>query len=333
MLNILYINCDRGAGVEFEGNLFLEIMKRVKGIDSITISKGQHYQIYKTTDYEPYDLIITNDFTFEDAYYDSFCNVKKPFINISFGGSNHNAPFVDLVIDINHFYTLHTIKEHRNYANINFISGNIWHDYTKWENRSDDVLYVGRFNDSKIIEEFLDAMVGLNKKVNFYGTITDEDYYDKWKHVINYHGHINHKELLKVYNDYKTIYLFSTTECLSMTVREAILCGTVPIVYDDCNYTTLIEPYVVSSSNIIDISYAEKALNVKERIVKDNAYLNNLLSFDKMILDFLTCLRNVTLKDLKFDKEHEVPCEYINEGSIRPVEYEMDTVDWNNVNL
>ena len=50
MLKILYINCDRGAGVEFEGNLFLEIMKRIKGIDSITISQEQHYQIYRDMD-------------------------------------------------------------------------------------------------------------------------------------------------------------------------------------------------------------------------------------------------------------------------------------------
>ena len=238
-----------------------------------------------------------------------------------------------MVIDINHPYTLHTIKEYRNYANINFTSGNIWHDYIKWENRSDDVLYVGRFNSSKIMEEFLDVMVGLDEKVNFYGPITDEDYYDKWKHVINYHGHVNHKDLLDVYNNYKTIYLYSTTECLSMTLREAILCGTVPIVLDDCNYTTLIEPYVVKVSDVNESVEWSDVDKVNRRIAKDNIYLNNLLSFDKMILDFLTCLRNITLEDLKFDKEHEVQCEYINEGNVGSVEYKMDTVDWNNVNL
>ncbi|MBU0847673.1 glycosyltransferase [Patescibacteria group bacterium] len=330
MLNILYINCDRGAGVEFEGNLFMEIMKRIKGIDEIFVSREQNFNIYKDMDYKPYDLIITNDFTFNDVYYEAFRNVNKPLINISFGGRNHNSPFVDLVIDINHLYTLHNIEEYRNYANINFISGNIWCDKKEWHTRLDDILYVGRFNESKIIPEFLDYV---DDRIHFYGPINDNDYFNKWKHKIVYHECIDHRELLDIYNEYKTIYLFSITECLSMTIREAILCGTVPIVLDTIGYTTLIEPYIIKVDDISDIN-TERIFVTKKRMDKDKLYLNNLLSFDKMILDFLTCLRNITLKDLRFDKNHNTPWKYINGGgTAKSIEYKMDTVDWNNVNL
>ena len=326
------MNRNSGGGVEFEGNLFIEILKRTTGITSIDIYKTQCQQQFKEFDFSVYDLIILNDLTMKNYDNKKFADV--PVININFGGTSNRSKVVDIVLDINMPYTSYYEDLMFNYYPINFISGNIWDDYKQWEDRSDDILYIARLGKEKIVPEFLDYVRSTDRTINFYGIIYDNDYYEKNKDVIDYKGCINHRKLLKIYNEYKNVYLFSTTECLSMTIRESILCGTVPVVYDSINYTKAIEEYIIKFKNVREInSYPiiEQSNRVRKKIEEDRKYLQNYLSFDKMILDFIFCLRGLLLKDFRFDKHYEAVVNTLQDLNGDP--YENDTIDWDKISL
>ena len=339
-MNILLINQNKGAGVEFEGNLFLEILKKIDGITSVETSRTQDTNyLKKNLDFSKYDLILLNDISnIEDRYVDLLPD-DKPIININFGGGDAHGKYpVDLVLDINHPYTMYRSVEVRNVFPLSFISGNIWKNIKPWNERSDDLLYVSRLAKTKIEKVFLELLRKNKKTVDFYGPIMDNDYYEEYKDVINYKGFIDHKELLNVYNSYKKIYLFSTTECLSMTLREAILCGTVPIILDINGYSKVVSDYVIkfriNDENIFDV---DNDINKKkQRIKNDIIYLNNLFSFDKLILDFITALRSLLLKDFRFNKNANVVCRVINDLDDQKITghlHKSDTIEWDKVNL
>jgi len=332
-MNILFVNKDNGAGVEFEGNLFIDILQRTIGIDNLDVYSSQCRNVMGNFDFSVYDLIILNDFNIND--YSDFNDVEIPIININFGGEGARSVNVDIVIDLNIAYTSYYETDMYNYYPLNFISGNIWKSLTNWNDRSNEILYVSRLNENKIVQRFLDYLRENNKVANFYGHISDQDYYEKNKDVINYKGFISHRELLNIYNEYKLIYLSSTTECLSMTLREAILCGTVPVVFDDINYTKPIENYIFKHNGIIPNQ--EVLLEITEEIhdytESNRHFLENYFSFDKMILDFVYCIRGLMLKDLKFDKNHRNNINYLHTKDNKSdyFVYDNDTIDWNNV--
>ena len=66
MFNVLFMNRNSGAGVEFEGNLFIEILQRVIGIDNIDVYSIQCQNHFKEFDFSTYDLIILNDLSVDE---------------------------------------------------------------------------------------------------------------------------------------------------------------------------------------------------------------------------------------------------------------------------
>jgi len=325
-MNVLFMNRNCGAGVEFEGNLFVEILERTKGIDNLDVYRIQCRNTLEHFDFKPYDLIIVNDGTLDAQYDRKFEGCKV--VNISFGGSGRNSPAVDMVFDLNLPYTMKCEKHILNYLPLNFISGNIWRSKVPWESRSDGILYISRLCPSKIVPEFLLHCRKYGKKVEFYGPIMDQDYYEEWKDTIDYKGFVSHKELLDVYNSYKAVYLWSETECLSMTIREAILCGTVPVIYDNDGYSTFVKDYVIASNDRNNMLFATESLrkDIADKMSRDYRNLSNMLSFDKLVLDFIYGLRGLTLKDLRFDKYHR---NKVNElHKVGENVYTLDSINW-----
>jgi len=117
-----------------------------------------------------------------------------------------------------------------------------------------------------------------------------------------------------------------------MTLREAILCGTVPIVYDINNFTKMIEEYIILSNK--NCSYKKEIIFSKhKKIEKDRKYLNNIFSFDKMVIDFIFCLRGLLLKNLKFDKNYKAKINLLHNNKRSCKAYINDTINWNNVKI
>ena len=335
-MNVLFMNRDSGGGVEFEGNIFIDILKRTVGIDSIDIYKSQCRNYFKNFDFSVYDLIILNDIQNIQHKGSNTLNVNKSVFNINFGGRGNRSRVIDILLDLNLPYTFHCVTNTTNHYPINFISGNIWNSYNKWKDRSNDILYIARLCESKILPSFLDYVRSIDKKIDFYGMITDKEYYNKNKDVINYKGYVNHIDLLKVYNNYKNIYLFSSTECLSMTLREAILCGTVPIVFDDINYTKAVEDYIIKfkkEKDIYNYPISKNSYSLRKKIDEEQIYLNNYFSFDKMILDFIFYLRGLLLRDFKFNKNYRSKIKVLQERQNKGKFYASDSVNWDNVKL
>jgi glycosyltransferase involved in cell wall biosynthesis len=334
-MKVLFMNRNSGAGVEFEGNIFISILERTIGIDTIDVYKTQCRNLFSKFDFSVYDLIILNDLSIGE-YDQNKLNIGVPIININFGGTGNRSEVVDIVMDINIPYTSYSEDDMFNYYPINFISGNIWNKFTEWEERSNRILYVSRLVEQKILPEFIEYVRSIGEKIDFYGLLISEDYYNKNKDVIDYKGFIDHKELLNIYNKYKSVYLFSTTECLSMTIREAILCGTVPIIYDNIHYSKAIEEYVVKCDGPTPdtINLYDKVLTKHNKIEKEYKYITNYLSFDKMIIDFIFCLRGLLLKDFKFNRSYRANINVLhNEGPERSIIYKNDTIDWNKIGI
>jgi glycosyltransferase involved in cell wall biosynthesis len=331
-MNVLFMNRDSGCGVEFEGNLFIDILKRTVGIDNIDVYKSQCQNVYRNFDFSVYDLIILNDLSINEYEQDKL-DVGVPVININFGGVGNRSEVIDIVLDINMPYTCTQETDIFNYYPLSFISGNIWENKNKWDNRSSDILYVGRLSKEKIMQSFIDSVKEQNKTIDFYGPITDNDYYELNRNVINYKGYVDHRELVDIYNKYKAVYLFSTTECLSMTLREAILCGTVPVVYDTSSYTKTIEEYCVFCDDGKFQDVSEKIERKHKYIEKQKRYISNLLSFDKMILDFIFCLRGLLLKDFKFNVNYRANMNVMEGANVEVGPYKNDSVDWNKIKI
>jgi DNA-directed RNA polymerase subunit alpha len=112
---------------------------------------------------------------------------------------------------------------------------------------------------------------------------------------IKYSGFCTPLELVDMYNQYSQLLVISNTECLCMPIREALLCGCTPVVYDpDRVYTSKISDY---------IQYYNEPL--KE--LKPFPY-----RFEDMVLQFLFYLRAITGRKLTLKKDNQTNITYLH---------------------
>lgn len=326
-MNILFVNFNTGAGIEFIGNLFIDILKRINGIANIVEYKSQCCQTITKLDVNAFDVLILNDFKFDDENNkkSKILEFKGPIINIC-----HS--FNPAVIAKHGEYSIVINKEINNIDRIyslNFISGNIWNYYNKFHNRPNDLLYISRLIEDKIIQEFIDHLRQLNLTVDFYGPLIDEKYYKNNSDVITYKGYVNHADLNKIYNSYKRCCLFSRTECLSMTIREALLCGIKPIVYDKNNFTEYISDHIhkITDLSNIELPVASPISGEEYTIIKSK------LSFDDMIIQFINILNDILSMKLEYDKKSIYKKNILRMYSHIDESYTSDTVDWQKINI
>jgi len=310
-MKVLYVNLNRGGGIESIGDMFLDILSRIKPILSIDIYSLQCCSFIQNwvIDKE-YDIVIFNEGNSNHIIYKHIIeNVKYDYIfNISHGTLKDSSLF-DAIFELNYEYNCQFNECSLNVFPIKYCPGNIWENYHIKE-KNDNFIYAGRINEGKIPFNLLQKY---ENKIDVYGKITDNKYFDKIKNIINYKDDVSHKELVGIYNNYKYSILFSKTECLSISLREQLMCGLEPIVIDDCGFTNSIHRYCNQQSKGFDREF----------------------DFDKMILEFLLILRGITLIDFKFDKSsickinhlHDINKEHINE------KYIYDFIDWMKVNI
>lgn len=328
-MNILFVNPDTGAGVEFIGNLFIEILRRVPAIRNIVVYKSQCRRQEKELVVDFYDLIIFNDLLIKDDQLriNTYKKANCPIINISHGGDvNHDSSIIHTVIDLNLPLTKSYYPD-INYKSLNFTSGNIWQNLNR--HRQNKLLYVSRIAPSKIHPEFLKLLRENNQQIELYGQAWSKEYLVDNSDVINYCGYVNHKELLDIYNNYRHLALYSITECLSMTIREAMLCGIRPVVLDTTGFAKSIEKYVQIVKDPTDFKFVDPLTDLEYKEV------HKLLSFDRMIIDFLSIISKVISKNLIYKKNHYNNC-WMEFGNIHQTDfscYQTDTVDWQKINI
>jgi len=274
-MKVLYINTDRGYGIYQIGLLFLDIIKLISPIHTINVYTTQCCNQAKKYIPEHYDLVIINEYNpgCIDDIIPKFKNT--PIINIAH--SQHNTPNEVLTIGLNH-----ETNWKKGIFSLDFVPGNIWEN--KHKSRK------GTMMACRICKEKIPLEL-LPKDVDIYGPVLDYDLVEK----IKYSGFCTPLELVDMYNQYSQLLVISNTECLCMPIREALLCGCTPIVYDpDRVYTSKISDY---------IQYYNEPL----RELKPFPY-----RFEDMVLQFLFYLRAITGRKLILKKDNKTNITYLH---------------------
>jgi len=320
-MKCLFINLDRGAGVSLIGELFLDIIKRFGGINSIDVYTTQCINQSKEFINYEYDIAIINDYSpHAMTYKNIFANNKfKYILNISHGTLSQIPDWMTGSIDLNYEYVINPNHKARNINKIfplHFVPGNIWENKDK-PRINDRFVYAGRISNDKLP---CDVLQKLNCNIDVYGFITDQKYYETIKHLINYCGEADHKRLVDVYNCYRYSILFSNTECLSISLREQIMCGTTPLIIDKQGYSKSINQYVINYD--VD-NFGKNRLPINLNL---NTYV---FDFNKMILNFLLILRGITLCNLTFKKNNIKEVNHLHKRRTGNLDYSYDIVNWN----
>lgn len=144
-----------------------------------------------------------------------------------------------------------------------------------------------------------------NKIKNRFGIIdlfscNKED--DKQHVCFNYCGCLTRSEISDVLNLYKYL-IVSYDECLSIPLREALLCGCLPIICDRKSYYTYRKTYADDLLRFVGwFEDDDKILHEKWQFLQDKntqKCLSNIVGAEYMILRFLEIMRSITGYDHK----------------------------------
>lgn len=107
-----------------------------------------------------------------------------------------------------------------------------------WENRKKKFVILGSLNRPKISEKFINAIKTTNVTIDVYGSTHNQDlnlaesFYNC--HNFIYHGLASQEKVADILNEYKYYLLpHDGEEPLCNSLHQAILCGCIPLVYDD----------------------------------------------------------------------------------------------------
>jgi len=305
MINILFIDPNRGGGIELIGKLFLNILKIINPIN-IDIYDSQCYQQAQNIKFKiDYDLCFFNDFSNEtEQHHTSYILLEKvkknniPIVNIS-----HNYKGVENnLIDFN--FVLNGInKFNKNIFAIDFISGNIWKNlHTKrFDNK-----YLIPIRLNKLNFDFLHEFKNKNPEIELDVYCLDKDRCaNEYKDIINYKGFVPIKQMVSIYNSYEKVLIPSTSECLCMPIREALLCGCdvfVNISDNTYNYTKTISGYI----NYFD----DKCHLYKKSFIDKNEFCTQF-NIENMILQFFSYIKSISNFDIWIDLNKENTINYL----------------------
>ncbi len=338
-MKCLFINLNRGAGVELIGNMFLDIISKFDIISEIDVWKIQCVNTSYETEFDKdYDIVFVNDPSTECVTTQNLISKLNPsakIIAISHGTFFNVPVYYDAIIELNFEYVsqyYNTSDLFRSFP-LNFTPGNIWKYYENADRSH--ILFTGRICKEKLPENAIDILYKADMLLDVYGPITDKEYFEKIKNKINYFDEVSHKELINIYNSYKYFFLASTTECLSMSIRESLACGCIPLVIDDTGYTNSISNYIIRYRNLKEFAYLLENEDILDFRTKQNIKDFNMeFSFDKMILDLLIYLRGFLGKTIKFINTPTDKINQLNDIKINEAQnYSYDIIDWNKLKI
>lgn len=342
-MKCLFIHLNRGCGVELIGDMFLDILKKFEGISQIDVWNIQCGNLSKNHPLpNNYDLVLINDpshdcMTTKNLLSRVSCNT---IFGISHGTLDDIPSYYSAVLELNFESICHNYNEpyiSNHVFPLKYVPGNIWHDYTDEDNRNDEsFLFCGRITPEKLPLEAVELLYENRINLDVYGPIVDPDHFSDIQTLITYKGNKTHKELVDIYNIYNRFFMASTTECLSLSLREALLCGCKPYVIDQDGYTASISNYIVRANDYYEFQ------NILDNLSNCNPYIHPFnfqyeFSFDKMILDILIYFRGFFGKTFKFNKHNECIVNYLlSDVKINDKQshnYSYDIIDWNKVKL
>lgn len=337
-MKLLYFNLDTGAGVEFIGTVFLEILSHIDLFSEIYYYTSQDYQsLSKPVSMIDPDIIILNDITTDITLSKIFENYDKDaiVIDILHGTVVKNSRYITIGWNLNFYgsYPVGKIKDYK-IQPIRFIHGNIWNNENI--NPEKQFVYFGRIIKGKFPPFLVEYLKYNNIPVDFYG-LKDTNY-SFFDDILVYKGMYDIHKLKYHIKKYKYFLMASTTESLSLSLREASLLGIVPIIYDSSGYTfgNIYSKYIYNTQE----DFLKAILQLKEnKDIKDNIDIYNvahsLYDFNYTILDIVMSLRSIFKKTVKISKKQLVVPKDITPEIIdfkrESFSYKGNTISWDKV--
>lgn len=117
-------------------------------------------------------------------------------------------------------------------------SRNQFHIKKPWDQREKKFIILGSLNPHKVSPEFIDRIQSTNVQIDVYGNTKNQPewFAEKFNSCSNieYKGELPQEEVNNVLNEYKYYLLpHNGQEPLCNSLHQAILCGCIPIVFDD----------------------------------------------------------------------------------------------------
>ena len=310
-MKVLFVNLNRGYGVYMIGEVFIKLFSFLSCIDQIDVYSLQCLREAEIFEGTGYDLLITNDadLTRQDSVFHRLIsqfkkyNPKSLCINIAHGTHQQNSLF-DFTLELNGQTDLST-----GVLDLHFVPGNIWANYNNV--RDKDFIIASRILKEKIDIKVVKQLSEIYT-IDVCGPIFDNDFFNELQPYINYLGELTHKELVDIYNNHKYLLVTSTTECLCLPIREALLCGCTPVV------TNTKEPYLQNVK-----SYVLTLANLDQKTSLYNQ------TFNDMVLHFLFYLRGILGKQITIS--HEYASKIYDLHSTTNDGYSFDIIDENNL--
>lgn len=264
-MKIFYINLDVGSGIEYVGNIFLNWLKNIDGIE-LTMHTSQDCSV-EFIDFikkaEP-DLIISNESYPRtrvgiNEYLKLNPSTKLLFLSHSWQEimvrDRLSGEFNEFISRCNRIFCLNVMpqyaKDKLKFVD-NFchpISHEIFNITTSWKDRPYKFLYFGNIIPIKLSRSFISEISKTNIQLDCYGNrwkkhIRDIDMQEYNKAFdecpnIRYKGKISRDGVSSLLNQYKYFVLpHDGAEPFNISLLEAIFCGTIPLIVNDTNSKT-----------------------------------------------------------------------------------------------
>jgi len=261
-MKIFYVNLNVGSGIEQTGNVILNWINEISGVEVSEYKHQTSEEIFNEAllDFLP-DTIILNE---------SYPRVRPPVVEYV-----KSRPATKLIY-LNHLWQeVYYSNHHRDSINyIEFINActkifclnvipkdkveklpksveNFYHPIdpsefkimTPWKDRSKNFLYLGSIFPHKFSLDFIKEIDKTDIRIDCYGRRDAnaqvenlEDYYrlfDSCKNI-RYKDQISQKDVVRVLNEYKYFVMpHDGMEPFNMCLLQAILCGTIPLIAND----------------------------------------------------------------------------------------------------
>lgn len=266
MKKVSFLNFDCGGGVEYAGNIIAEWIKELDvDFKEYKIQNPACLVINELIAFKP-DIVLFNDRPsrlYEAAYYYKRFNPKTKSIYFSHSvkeicpptTKNNNEKREDEVLFyifmrdyIDKVVCFGDKNRGKDFIIPKLLGGcfpinpNVYYPKVKWVDRKKLFCYVGQINKLKFSEDFIRLMKrNPDIEIDMYGVINEtgfleQDCVDFLKTHKNYFGPKPQEDIPDILNQYKYLVIphGRMPEIFHITLLQAINCGTIPILMNDC---------------------------------------------------------------------------------------------------
>jgi glycosyltransferase involved in cell wall biosynthesis len=316
-MKIFYFNFNVGSGAEYVGDIFASWLSEIEGVMLLEykIQSSSAEILEMLMKYRP-DMIILND-TFErtrvpiDEYLKKYPLAKLVLLAHCWSelvpDPKIPADLIRLISICSKIFCLNVAPKrvlkdlpHTVVNAYHPMNSRVYKIITPWNDRPNKFLIFGNILNVKLSKAFISDIAKTNLRIDCYGRrITSNDMVEYNKAFDNcsnlsYKGCVSQEEVPLLLNEYKYLILpHDGQEPFNLSLLQAILCGTIPLVSNDKN------------TRQYDARWIDWAHGLYNSCNMASELVNNLVSIDKDNPDLDIESKQISLEASKrFDYDH-----------------------------